>query len=751
MPRVLTWLWGLLFVLIVTAGALRLPSATVHTDIRALLPAAGESAWAERILAHSTERSREVWILVGAQDTDTAAQAAHLFAQTARQVGLSVQSPAEQFDLKALAQSLAPYRDSLLTDEDRAFLTEASDKALLHRALSRLYRPVSVSPLPFEDDPLGTFENALTAQAAASPFDFTGPCVSLKAPLEGRHWCALTARPAEAMSAVGSTPVTQAIDKARKAMQARFADARVVASGVPLISEEAAEAASSEATLIGAVSTVGIVVLVLAFFASLTPLVLTLTVLAASLVFAAATVLLVFDQVHVLTLVFGATLLGICVDYVFHVLCATATGLTGGEARQALLKPLTLSLITTAVGYGVMAASPMPGLRQMALFCLAGLTAAYFNMLFVVPRFLKATSPKPFARAFARAFAALPTLKGRARPLFVLALLAVAAAGSLQLTAQNELQLLNRLSPAQLEQMRFVGKALSPESAGQLFVVTGETPDVVRGRAKALRERLAALTAAGLIGRGPDPTALLAEGAVQAQNRSLTFAARQRALQLTSQTLGMDFPAASEAVNAPLTPQVLRRALPAALDRFWLSDQALLVPLAGVTPASLSSLKALEKELEGVRFVNTTAEVAESLAHYRDGVFTALLITMGLIALLLTVALRGGAWARWLPTFVSVALTLGVLGWLGIAFSLFTVLPLVLVVGLGADYAIVLYGEKDATAAGNSVFLAASSTLLAFGLLAFSSTPALHAFGLTLSIAMAAVLVTTVLLRPQRM
>lgn len=679
MPRVLTWLWGLLFVLIVTAGALRLPSATVHTDIRALLPAAGESAWAERILAHSTERSREVWILVGAQDTDTAAQAAHLFAQTARQVGLSVQSPAEQFDLKALAQSLAPYRDSLLTDEDRAFLTEASDKALLHRALSRLYRPVSVSPLPFEDDPLGTFENALTAQAAASPFDFTGPCVSLKAPLEGRHWCALTARPAEAMSAVGSTPVTQAIDKARKAMQARFADARVVASGVPLISEEAAEAASSEATLIGAVSTVGIVVLVLAFFASLTPLVLTLTVLAASLVFAAATVLLVFGQVHVLTLVFGATLLGICVDYVFHVLCATATGLTGGEARQALLKPLTLSLITTAVGYGVMAASPMPGLRQMALFCLAGLTAAYFNMLFVVPRFLKATSPKPFARAFARAFAALPTLKGRARPLFVLALLAVAAAGSLQLTAQNELQLLNRLSPAQLEQMRFVGKALSPESAGQLFVVTGETPDVVRGRAKALRERLAAL------------------------------------------------------------------------DRFWLSDQALLVPLAGVTPASLSSLKALEKELEGVRFVNTTAEVAQSLAHYRDGVFTALLITMGLIALLLTVALRGGAWARWLPTFVSVALTLGVLGWLGIAFSLFTVLPLVLVVGLGADYAIVLYGEKDATAAGNSVFLAASSTLLAFGLLAFSSTPALHAFGLTLSIAMAAVLVTTVLLRPQRM
>lgn len=83
-------------------------------------------------------------------------------------------------------------------------------------------------------------------------------------------------------------------------------------------------------------------------------------------------------------------------------------------------------------------------------------------------------------------------------------------------------------------------------------------------------------------------------------------------------------------------------------------------------------------------------------------------------------------------------------------FSLFSVLPLVLVVGLGVDYAFILYSEANPIAARNSVFLAASSTLLAlFGLLAFSSTPALHIFGLTLLIAMASVLLTTVLLRPE--
>ena len=87
-----------------------------------------------------------------------------------------------------------------------------------------------------------------------------------------------------------------------------------------------------------------------------------------------------FGEIHILTLVFGATLLGICVDYVFHMLCATATGLSGSQAKAKLFQPLSLSLLTTCIGYAVMAFSPMPGLRQMAVFCITGLFAAYVNV-----------------------------------------------------------------------------------------------------------------------------------------------------------------------------------------------------------------------------------------------------------------------------------------------------------------------------------------------------------------------------------
>ena len=163
----------------------------------------------------------------------------------------------------------------------------------------------------------------------------------------------------------------------------------------------------------------------------------------------------------------------------------------------------------------------------------------------------------------------------------------------------------------------------------------------------------------------------------------------------------------------------------------------------------LECIQKVADEINGVRFVNTTAEVADSLATYRNGVLYALLIALGVIGAILAFSMRRRFIDFWAPTALSIALTFGLCGFAGIPLSLFSVLPLVLVVGIGVDYAIVLYSEDNAVAARNSVFLAASSTLLAFGLLALSSTPALHIFGLTLLLAMASVLVTTVVLRPR--
>ena len=750
MNKVIPWLWAIVFCAVVVLGAMRYTPASIHTDIRALLPATESSASAEKILAHSAETSRDVWILVGMPTLDEAAEAANLFMSQTRERGLSVKSPSEAFDIQSLAKELSAYRNVLLTSEDKSFLNEATDEQLLRRSLSLLYRPVSTSLLPFQDDPLGTFENVLLQQSLPSRFQFTGPCVNLRQTIDGVRYCVLTIRSHQAMNATGSMPLTNVLREAENDVIKNYPNVRIHAAGVPLISEEVASNAANEASFIGLISTAAIVALVALFFASVTPLLITLAVLAVSLVFASASVMALFGEVHVLTIVFGATLLGICVDYVLHLLCAVSTGLSGPEAQTKLLRPLTLSLLTTGIGYLVMAVSPMPGLRQMAVFCIAGLFAAYLNVVFITARFLKPAQASASAQLFARFFAKLPLPQGSAKVCFVVLLLVISCIGCLQLKTQNELALLNRIPQSLLADAEFIGQALSPTSPGQLFVISASDTDAVLEKAQQLQTKLEALAEKGIIGRSLNPTAFLPSQSLQNEVRALLDTASSRALKLTTQALGTDFPTVSPINQQPLTLTAFKEFSADSLNRFWLTDTTLLVPLAGVTTHSLPHLQAIAASMEGVRFVNTTAEVAESLAHYRDSVFIALASALAVIGIILALGIRKHFMRFWLPTPLSILLTLGICGFAGIPFSLFTVLPLVLVVGLGIDYAIVLYSETNTIAAGNSVFLAATSTLFAFGLLAFSSTPALHWFGLTLAIAIGVVMFITTLLRPLR-
>ena len=66
------------------------------------------------------------------------------------------------------------------------------------------------------------------------------------------------------------------------------------------------------------------------------------------------------------------------------------------------------------------------------------------------------------------------------------------------------------------------------------------------------------------------------------------------------------------------------------------------------------------------------------------------------IAIVLVVFFRRQFLTLWIPSIAGILLTLALMGWCGIALSLFSVLPLVLVLGLGVDYAIMLQNIERA-------------------------------------------------------
>ena len=90
----------------------------------------------------------------------------------------------------------------------------------------------------------------------------------------------------------------------------------------------------------------------------------------------------VFGSVHLLTLVFGATLVGVAEDYGIHYF-ASRQGRPEAEPAsliRQLLPGLALALVTSVAAYLALGIAPVPGLRQMAVFSCVGLLAALLTV-----------------------------------------------------------------------------------------------------------------------------------------------------------------------------------------------------------------------------------------------------------------------------------------------------------------------------------------------------------------------------------
>jgi predicted exporter len=150
----------------------------------------------------------------------------------------------------------------------------------------------------------------------------------------------------------------------------------------------------------------------------------------------------------------------------------------------------------------------------------------------------------------------------------------------------------------------------------------------------------------------------------------------------------------------------------------------------------MQKLKDSTADLSAVTFVDKVGSVSTLFQQYRYWSAIWLLCAIALVFLVLCVRYsRRQAAVILIPTVLAMALTIGIIGYLHVTLTLFNMMGLMLVLGVGVNYAIFLHEggvNQAATLAG--VLLSAGTTLLSFGMLAFSGMPALSSFGVTLLI-----------------
>ena len=159
----------------------------------------------------------------------------------------------------------------------------------------------------------------------------------------------------------------------------------------------------------------------------------------------------------------------------------------------------------------------------------------------------------------------------------------------------------------------------------------------------------------------------------------------------------------------------------------------------------LSALSALQS-LQGVVWVDQVEQLSSLFARYRVNV--SLLLIAAYLLVFTGLGLKFG-WRNALKItsipVVAALVSLAMMGWFDQLFSLFNLFALLLVLGIGVDDAIFFFMADSSAASSNetvhdrrastslAVTLSALTTLLAFGLLAVSSTEIVHAFGFTVA------------------
>lgn len=747
MRRTAPFLWLAVLGLAAIYLALRFAGGiALQSNILALLPREARDVAAQSAQDRITEQlSRRVVFLVGSASPE-AAKAAASDLSTALVRAKLVSSWTTRVDpaaLQRLGKSYFPYRAGLLSPTDRAALLKGDSNAVVSRALSILYSPAGFADakliahdpflllpqfllsLPTPQSRLAIDDGFLSTHADGKTFvlvsgTIAGDPYSLN--FEDRFDSVLTAHLA--------------------ALKKNATDLVVLRTGAVFYAHDSAKEAMDETSFIGLASLVGTLGLILIVFRGVRPIVLGFLAIGAGILCAFAATLAIFGQIHLIALLFGVSLIGISVDYSLQYFCEYFdTEAHDPQQRLRRVAPgIAVGVATTLIGYFTLLLAPFPGLRQVAVFSLVGLAATVLTVLLWYPALDAKRAP-----AHGKAIIALaarhwrlweaPSLRTARLGIVVVCALAFVA-GLFLFKTDDDVRHLQSLSSDLKQQERTVETLTGSANGTEFLLVRGRNEEAILKTEEQAGDVLARDRAAGGLGGYTAISQFAPSVTRQASNRALVqhqLLAPHLADYLSS--IGY-----AGTVDTGLSAPFLRREdLPdtgplALLSTLDVAGAHIVLLNDVKNPALVASSLA---SLRNVRVVNPVDDWTRLFADYRRYALALLAISAVLMYPLL--AWRYG-FARGvrilLPSLAAVALTPAIAALAGVHFTFFNAMALVLVLSIGVDYSVFCSETSGARKAVTAlaIALAALSTILSFGMLAFSRIFAVHAFGMTMLI-----------------
>lgn len=757
-------LWAVAHVLLLVIAFAARP-VKIDPDLFSILPPTSPSKAigdAERALAERMNSG--LYVLVGHADFAEARRIAVELADavsgfpgvedTTCEVGAGYLDDARDF--------LFRYRYAIQSDETIARLERGEGAALAEEALATAFSPFTLSSLSrLDEDPFLLTEASFSAFANSALLGglAIAPRDGVLAAEDGgiQYVLVSVSAPSAAASLDVDGHVVARILDAEKRLSAGVPGVKFANSGVPFHSFESTRETQREIAAISVASLVATILLLVLVFRSPTPLLATVLAIAVGAAAAFAATLLAFGEVHVLTLAFGTSLIGVSVDYALHFFTERASLGPAGDGlavRSRVIRGVWLGLATTLVSYAVLFIAPFPLLRQMALFSTVGLVSVFSAVVLVFPRIPAprkddATLPlriPSFVLSMAGRFSRVPI---KIKLPVVLALVAVALPGFLRVRVDNDVRGLYTMSAAMRESEAIAARVLRHGSSGWYYIVSGDSAEGVLRAEESLSARLSEEVSAGRLGAFLGTSRFLPS--VERQRKISGLISRELMPRARDQLLALGFGPAELALleadfartsTNPLTPELLlAEPFARSVSTFWIGE------IGGRWYSAVMPLRATDKEAfrrladpdSGTYFVDKTGDISATLGRI-SAVSLVLLALSYFVILVLLVPIYGLARSiRVSLAPVSAALlAVSALGLLGEPLNLFSVMGIVMTMGIGIDYAIFLSeGTTHPSVTMLAVLLSMLTTVLSFGFLAFSSLAPVHTFGVTVFLGVA--------------
>lgn len=526
----------------------------------------------------------------------------------------------------------------------------------------------------------------------------------------------------------------------------------LTAVGTFFFSYSGAQSAQEEISTVGFGSIIGILLLLMFVFRSIPVMFYSLLPAVVGVLTGMSVVNVIFSNVHMVTLVFGASLIGVSIDYSFHFL---TTRLTLGQKWNSLdglsriISGLSMGLFTSASAYLCFIFSGFPGFKQIAVFSSVGLLSAYlfvvgfFPLLMKHPaRFSKNTFVIDFCLLWLRHYSAFwkNYKSNRLGYVVVGGLLGFLPLGVAFVSFGDDIRKMQALDVELLNESSKFAEITGQKNGRRYFLVSGDDEDGLFEHLNALRKDI---RNSKLNVELQSVDQWLFSSSQQNKNHNLiqdTLVVSGE-LSLFLGKLGVHSEVVQDIVaNYQQTGVLtLKEAYPviqkvAEFPGLFGDDGGLhaIVIVHGSVDSELLSVFANEH----VMWVDTVNDMNSLLVSYRIKSIRLLIAAYVLVLIFLCIryGIAGGL-SVVAPPALATAVTLVFLNTVGSAISIFHIMAMLLILGIGIDYTIFLRESRQpAEEVLFAIGLSVVTTILAFGLLSLSATAAIHGFGLTLLI-----------------